>query len=301
MAEPTAGPRLDLTVAVCQFGPAFGEVAQNVKRSLALIEEAAGQGAELVILPELCSSGYAFQSAREVAGLAEPVPDGPTVRQWQQAASDLHVHVIAGLPERQGPACFNAAVVLGPDGHVGTYRKTHLYRHEKLYFEPGDLGFPVFRLAGARVGVLICYDLRFVEAARLLMLQGADLVAVPTNWVPGFDRKPGEPPPAPGSTMHTRVVQVLANLHQLFMACADRTGEERGVRFIGESLIVGPGGELLAGPAGMTEEAVLVSRLDLVQARVGKIKNELDDTVRERRTDLYDEMLGYRRHPRGFF
>ena len=152
--------------------------------SLRMIEEAADQGARLIVLPELCNSGYVFESREEAFELAEPVPDGPTARAWAEIAARRHLHIVAGISKRTDDALYNSSVVIGPDGFIGRFRKVHLWNEENLYFEPGDVGYPVFKTPLGRIGTFICYDCWFPESFRLCALQGADIVCVPTNWVP---------------------------------------------------------------------------------------------------------------------
>jgi predicted amidohydrolase len=164
--------------------PSIGDVVANVAHSINLIAKAASQGAELVVLPELSNSGYVFQSRAEAFELAEPIPSGPTTAAWAAATAEHGLYLVAGICERDGDKLYNSAVVIGPEGYIGTFRKVHLWNAENLYFEPGNLGFPVFHTPIGRIGVAICYDGWFPEAYRLAALQGADIVCVPTNWVP---------------------------------------------------------------------------------------------------------------------
>ena len=143
-----------LTIACIQMQPSFGDVALNVERSLQLIDKAVEKGANLVVLPELCNTGYMFASREEAFAIAEEVPAGPTVAAWIACAARHRLHLVAGICEREGASLYNSAVVIGPDGFVGTFRKMHLWNEEALYFEPGDLGFPVFQTPIGRIGVL---------------------------------------------------------------------------------------------------------------------------------------------------
>src|SRR5918994_3583883 len=171
-------------IACIQMEPIVGEKDRNLQKSLAMIEEAASEGARLIVLPELCDSGYVFESRDEAFEFAEPVPDGPTSRAWSEAAARHDLYLVAGISERAGDVLYNSSVVIGPRGHLGTFRKVHLWNEENLYFEPGDIGFPVFRTPLGRIGTFICYDCWFPESFRLCALQGADIVCVPTNWEP---------------------------------------------------------------------------------------------------------------------
>ena len=183
----------EVQISCIQFEPRIGETEQNVATSVSLIGDAAAGGSKLIVLPELCNSGYVLNSREEAYELSETVETGNSIAAWRAAAADMDVHIVAGFIERQDDRLYNSAVVLGPKGLIGTYRKNHLWNAEALYFERGDLGFPVFHTPFGRIGVLICYDGWFPEAWRLLALQGADLVCVPTNWVPMAEQPANSP------------------------------------------------------------------------------------------------------------
>jgi predicted amidohydrolase len=171
-------PESKLKVACAQMEPRVGEKERNVARTLELIAQAAAAKANLIVLPELCNSGYVFQTREEAFALAEPIPDGPTTKAWIAAAAKHGMIVIAGVTERDGDNLYNAAVVVGPKGYIGTYRKNHLWGAENLFFEPGNLGMPVFHIGAGRIACAICYDIWFPETFRLAALQGADLLCV---------------------------------------------------------------------------------------------------------------------------
>lgn len=275
-----------IEIACIQTAPVIGEKAANVARCLALIEQAAERGARLIVLPELCNSGYMFESRSEAFALAEAVPDGPTTQAWCEIAARRGLHIVAGIAERAGPVLYNSAVLIGPDGYIGSFRKVHLWAAENLYFEPGDLGFPVYRTPIGRIGMAICYDGWFPETYRLCALQGADIVCVPTNWVP----IPGQDPKR--EAMANILVMAAAHSNSLFIACADRVGVERGQVFEGQSLIVGPSGWPVAGPASRDGEEIVYAAVNLADARRQRNWNDFNQVMRDRRTDVYDEMLG---------
>ncbi|KGD88172.1 hydratase [Achromobacter sp. RTa] len=268
------------------MAPAIGEVAANVARSIELAEEAAARGARLVVLPELANTGYMFESREEAYALAEPVPEGPSSRAWIELAGRLGIYLVAGIAERCGDRLYNSALVAGPQGYIGTYRKLHLWGDENLYFEAGDLGLPVFHTELGRLGVAICYDGWFPEVYRLLALRGADLVAVPTNWVP----MPGQTPDGPAMAHALAIAGAHSN--GLTVVCADRVGVERGQPFVGRSLIVGSQGWTAAGPASADREEILLAAVDLKAARRGRQLNAFNHVLRDRRRDVYDERLG---------
>lgn len=275
-----------VTVACIQFEPGFGDVTGNVARSSAQIARAASQGAGLVVLPELCNTGYVFKSRAEAFALAEPVPGGPTVDAWAALAAAHGLYIVAGICERDGAKLYNSAVVIGPEGYIGTFRKVHLWNEENLFFEPGNLGFPVFHTPIGRIGVAICYDGWFPEAYRLAALQGADIVCVPTNWVPIPGQAEGR------EAMANILAMAAAHSNSLYIACADRIGVERGQPFEGQSLIVSYTGWPVAGPASRDGEEIVLAEIDLGKARRARNWNAFNQVLRDRRSDLYDEMLG---------
>ncbi|HEX6984906.1 MAG TPA: nitrilase family protein [Planctomycetaceae bacterium] len=286
MSERKTRDEATVTIACVQMGPVVGEKERNLRRSLERIEEAAGKGARLVVLPELCTSGYVFESRAEAFALAEEVPSGPTCRAWADIARREGLHIVAGIGERDGEALYNAAVVIGPSGYVGKFRKVHLWNEENLFFEPGNLGFPVFRTPFGRIAAFICYDGWFPESYRLCALQGADLVCIPTNWVP----VPGQANNR--EAMANILCMAAAHSNSIFVAAADRVGSERGQPFIGQSLIVDCTGWPVAGPASPDREEIIYAEVNLADARRKRNWNEYNQVLRDRRTDVYDEMLG---------
>jgi N-carbamoylputrescine amidase len=287
--DSSASTTLDeakIRIACIQMQPAIGEVEANVVYSIGLIDRAVERGAKLVVLPELSNTGYVFQSRDEAFALAEPVPAGPTVRAWSEVAAKHKVHLVAGICERDGAKLFNSAVLIGPNGYIGTFRKVHLWNEENLYFEPGDLGFPVFHTAIGRIGMAICYDGWFPETFRLAALQGADIVCVPTNWVPIPGQVEGR------EAMANILAMAAAHSNSIYIACADRVGTERGQPFEGQSLIVSFTGWPVAGPASRDKEEILVAEVALGEARRARNWNAFNQVLRDRRSDIYDEMLG---------
>lgn len=273
-------------VACVQMEPRVGQKHENVAKSLRYIEEAAKNGAALVVLPELANTGYVFADRDEAFALAENLPNGETVQTWADAARRLGVHIVAGIAEREGNGLYNSAVFVGPSGYIGTYRKLHLWNNEHVFFEPGNRGVLVFHSALGRIAIAICYDGWFPEVYRLAATQGADIVCVPTNWVP----MPGQPTERPA--MATTLTMAAAHSNGLMIACANRTGIERGQPFIGQSLIVGGDGWPLAGPASQDREEILYAAIDLQRTRSGRTLNTFNHVLRDRRTDVYDPMLG---------
>ncbi|NMK48796.1 nitrilase family protein [Achromobacter sp. Bel] len=291
-SDPQHSPEQATWVASVQMAPVIGEVAANVARSAELVEQAAAQGARLVVLPELANTGYVFESREEAYALAEAVPGGPSSQAWIALAQRLGIYLVAGIAERCGDRLYNAALIAGPAGYIGTYRKLHLWGDENLYFEAGDLGLPVFHTELGRLGVAICYDGWFPEVYRVLAVRGADIVAVPTNWVP----MPGQTPDGP--VMAHALTIAGAHSNGLTVVCADRVGTERGQPFVGRSLIVGSQGWTAAGPASVDQEEVLLAPIDVKASRRARQLNDFNHVLRDRRCDLYDEQLGAGDAPR---
>jgi N-carbamoylputrescine amidase len=268
-------------VACCQLAPRVGDKRFNLEKTADFITRAAGQGATVVVLPELSNSGYVFESRAEAQSLADAYQDGETTALWAGLAKDLGLHIVAGFAERAGAALFNSAAVIGPSGRIGLFRKVHLWGDENLYFVPGDLGFPVFATEHGTISVGICYDGWFPEFYRSCALRGAELICVPTNWVP----IPGQDPSR--EAMANILTMASAHTNSVYIAAADRVGVERGQQFIGQSLIASYSGWPLGGPASATEEQIVIADLDLAQARRARRWNDFNQILRDRRPEAY--------------
>jgi predicted amidohydrolase len=240
-------------VAVAQTEPRLGEKERNLDACLGRLHDAAAQGAELLVLPECATSGYMFDSEEEAARLAEEIP-GPSTEAFAQACRELGLHLVVGLLERDGDRLRNSAVLIGPDGIVGSYRKTHLpFLGVDRFTVAGD-EYPVFDTPLGRIGLEVCYDLRFPEATRALALNGADIVAHPTNF------------PLAARVQTELITVARAAENRIYLLTANRVGKERWAEFSGWSQIVDPFGRRLA-EAGETEEALLVAEVDIEKAR----------------------------------
>jgi len=168
-------------IAVIQAAAPWADPGMMRERTFRLLREAASRGATLAVLPELCTISYDFRSREHVEPHAESV-QGPSIAGWREIARQTGMHIVAGFPERAGDRLYNSAALIGPAGLIGTYRKAHLYHFERDIFTPGDSGFQAWDTPVGRIGVLICYDLRFAEAVRILLLRGAQILCVPTTW-----------------------------------------------------------------------------------------------------------------------
>jgi predicted amidohydrolase len=270
-----------LRVAAIQLSPVIGELEENRARAARAVEEAASRGAKLVVLPELCVSGYVFADLDEALASSEPLT-GETVKSWQSLAARHRLTIVGGICEQHDSgALHNAAVVVEGAGLVAVHRKTHLWDREQLVFTPGSQRSPVVETASGRIGVAICYDSFFPEVMRGLALGGAEVIVVPMN-------SPATDPPFEPLPIEVSLVIASAAVNRVFVIQADRTGRERGVDWAEASVIVDPDGRLLAGPA--TGSAVLVADLDLEQAR-DKSYGDRNDVLADRRVDLYETRL----------
>ena len=258
-------------------------VEGNKGRAADAVTSAFAEGANLVVLPEMMVPGYVGDRQRLLA-VAEPVP-GPSTDEWGELAAQGGGYIVGGLCERDQDRLFNTAVVVGPDGKLlGHYRKTHLFGEEKQVFAPGDLGFPLVTTEFGTIGVCVCYDLRFVEVVRLMALQGADLICVPTAWIVGFDELRWD---SEGMSPQGRATEVQANLSQVFIAAASQVGSHDDYEFLGSSILIDPRGRRVLGPLPALEEEVTVATIDLDETHRSQARSELVTPRADRRTDIY--------------
>lgn len=283
-----------IKIACCQIEPHVGQKEENVDKTIRFAKEAANHGAHIILLPELANTGYVFETREEAFDLAEVVPGGETSRRWEEFARDRGVYLAAGIAEREGSQLYNSSVLIGPDGYIGSYRKLHLWNREKLFFEPGDLGLPVFHTPLGRMAMYVCYDMWFPEITRIYALQGVDLILNVTNWVAGSEAERD-------SRVTEAVCVANAHLSSIFIAAADRIGVERGQPFLGRSMIASPTGEVLAGPASFDGEEIIYAECNLAEARTRKRRTRLNHVVHDRRTDVYDVLLGYDEEYRPYY
>jgi N-carbamoylputrescine amidase len=287
--------RHNLRIGVVQMAMA-DDAEDNTRKAESLVRRAAADGAELICLPELFRSRYFCQTEDyDRFALAEPVP-GPTTERFARMADELDVAIVLSLFEERAPGLYHntAALVDGPHGYLGKYRKMLIpddpRYYEKFYFTPGDLGFKVYPARQARLGLLVCWDQWYPEAARLTALMGAQVLVYPTaiGWHP-------EERDAVGAAQHN-AWETMQRSHAIangcFVIAANRTGFEPdpggdgGIQFWGQSFVVGPDGTILAR-AGEDEETVLVVDLGLdgiARQRQGW------PFLRDRRIDAYADL-----------
>jgi predicted amidohydrolase len=266
-----------MRVAAVQMDVKILEKERNLERILAHLERAARAGAKLVVFPECALCGYGFASREEALPAAEEVP-GPSTERILAAAKTLGCTAIVGLLERAGKQIFNSALVVTPQGVLGTYRKLHLpCLGIDWHAAPGDKPFPVFPTPHGRIGISICYDCSFPESGRILKLKGAQILAIPANFPVGSDIWEHTPP-------------VRASENHLYVIASDRVGEERGFRFAGHSQIVDFTGKKLA-EAGETEETIIYGHIDPAAADCNRVVRQPGvweyDRIAARRPEMY--------------
>ena len=268
-------------IACVQMDVEIGDVEANRRKIVERIKESAERAAQLVIFPECALTGYCFESLEEAVPFAESV-DGPSANIIAEACNQTNTHAVVGFIEKDGPGFYNSAMLVGPNGLVGCYRKVHMpYIGIDRFLTPGDKPFAVFELPFGRVGINICYDVSFPESARMLKLLGAELVILPTNW-PGGARRTAE------FVVNTRALENHFNF-----AAVDRVGTERGWKFIGRSKVIDFNGETLA-EAGGEDEEILFVEVDLQQANNNRIVNVAGsyeiDRIADRRPEFYNSI-----------
>jgi len=255
-----------MKVGFAQFKPKFGDKEYNLGKISDLARQAK---AELLVFPEMCTTGYVVKNKAELKGLAESIPGGPTVKQLSKISKETGTTLIVGMPELQSKKVFNSVVVISPQGYITRNQKSHLFFEEFKYFEPGVNKPVIFKWRGFKIGLGICYDYMFPEYWRTLALQGADLFCNSANFIYNYGFK---------------MMQARSLENGVFGICADRIGMERGVKFRGGSEIVDNRGEVVK-KAGIGEK-IYVADLDLKKSR-DKKWNPYNDVLKDRRPELY--------------
>ncbi len=264
-----------MRVGYFQYCPEFGAPAHNLDKIQDTLD---GINADIIVLPELALTGYFFEDRKEVKNFAEDVVDSKTVNTLSAFCKANDFHLVIGIAERQNGKLYNSALVIGPFGSIHIYRKIHLFNTEKEYFDPGDTPLGIVSIRGAKVGVMICFDWAFPEVARVLALQGADIICHPSNLVLTYCQK----------TMLSRSLE-----NSVYSITANRTGREirphSELLFTGQSQIVGPNGEIIACSDSEQEE-VLVEDINLALARDKSITAN-NDLFGDRRSEFYNSLF----------
>jgi len=256
-----------------QFNPSFGDRRGNVDR---VVSALSGRDFDLIVLPELFNTGYQFTSREEVASLAEEIPGGYTTSALVDLSKSKGCYIVAGLAEKAAGRYFNSAIITGPEGYIGSYRKTHLFYEENLWFSPGDTGFRVWDTDTGRIGIMICFDWFFPESARVLTVMGAEVIAHPANLV-----LPYCPDGMPIRCLENAVYAITANR----TGTEDRSPDRKPLHFIGSSQITGTRGEIIFR-ANESEDVFFTAELDLARAR-NKDFNEYNNILKDRNPHHY--------------
>ena len=277
-----------LRVATVQMQPELLDLDGNLARVIDHARQAAAREARLIVFPEIVLSGYVV-SPDEADALAQPVP-GPATQAVARACAEDDIHVVLGMLERDADGTlFNTSVLLGPTGLLVRYRKTHLpLLGVDRYLAAGDDIIPPVVTTAGRLGLLICYDLRFPEPCRVLALLGAQVIALSTAW------------PAAGMLYPEFIARSRAAENRVYLLAANRCGEERGTRYLGRSVIVAPDGEILAEGSPDREET-LFAEIDPAlsdEKRLVYAAGEYElDLWGDRRPELYAPIAGDSHHP----
>lgn len=271
-----------MKIAAVQMDFQIANVPGNLSRMISKVHETHAAGATLTIFPECALTGYCFDSIEEALPFTESLP-GPSVNQFAAVCRELSVHVVYGLLERDGQHVYNALALVGPGGLIGSYRKIHLpYLGVDRFTDYGDRPFTVHDINGVKVGLNICYDGGFPESSRIMALEGADLIVLPTNW------------PAAGHLTADHAIITRAIENTVYYAAVDRIGEERGVSFIGKSRICDPLGKTLA-VADHTNDAILYAEIDVARARnkhhIRTAGTNEVNRIADRRPEMYGKLV----------
>ncbi|MEN2740644.1 carbon-nitrogen hydrolase family protein [Microbacterium sp. X-17] len=287
-------------IATCAMrGSLDGE--QNLERILSIIDEAADAGADLIVFPEISLQGYPFIADKasttavleEVYRTAESVPDGPRVRAIEAKAISRRIHVAYGLTEAGIGAgvVFDTAVLTGPSGHIGRYRKVHLTPSEQVIWRPGN-DWPVFETAIGRIGLLICYDKTWPESCRELTLRGAELLVMPTAY--SYGRVPANTDPRDGvnAQQYQLFDRARAAENQRWLVSSNYVGNIGRAEFFGLSQIIDPLGRVIAS-TGFSDEGLVMAEIDVRGGIADAMAKSLGArALRDRRSDTYLAIRG---------
>lgn len=271
-----------LRIAVCQLPLNIDSPEGNLHLAESAIGEAAGKGAALVVLPELTNSGYAFQSLAEVKERATTL-DGAVIQKWSELAHELDITIVGGLAINEGGEFFNTSVVIDESGLRGWYQKVHFWNNEPDFFTPGTEEPLVIDTKFGRLATMVCYDLEFPEWVRLALLADAAILALPTNWPDGGLST--DPTP-----MEAVRAQAAASQNKMVVAAADRTRDERGVRWSSASIIADSDGVIhaISDRSRLNEMQILVADVEIPTDRKIGPRNDLRE---DRRPELYGKVL----------
>ena len=268
-----------MQISAVQMDVQFADAAENLKAMSKVVVQEASLGSQLVIFPECFTTGYCFDSKGQAIACAEDL-QGPTVQAVIEIAKQSDCGIVFGMLEKSGDLLFNVAVLVGPQGVIGSYRKVHLpFLGVDRFTTHGDRPFEVFEFEGVKIGLLICYDGGFPEASRELALAGADVIVLPTNWPRGAEY------------MSAFSVNSRAMENGVYFVAVNRIGNENGFGFIGQSRIAGPYGETMCH-ADHADEEVLRTQISVDRSRQKQIVRVPGKHIIDRFADRRPEMYG---------
>jgi len=258
-----------VNIGFIQCAPVLGEKQATIKKIDRLID--CGNTADILVLPELCNSGYNFTSYEQAWESSEVIENSIFVKFLESKCKQCNFYVVSGLNERDNDVLYNTAILVGPKGYIGKYRKLHLFMNEKDFFRPGDLGLPIFDIEFGKIGMLVCFEWIFPEAWRILALKGAEIICHPSNLVlQGFAQK---------------AVPLHALTNRVYIVTANRIGQEGDLAFTGLSIIANPKGDIIA-QASQKKEEIGIADIDTTLAR-DKMITPRNDIFRDRRPQEY--------------
>ncbi|WP_409310197.1 nitrilase-related carbon-nitrogen hydrolase [Pectobacterium sp. B1J-3] len=279
-------PIAPFLAAAIQFEPTLAAKENNVRQLLAMVEQAAQQGARLITTPEMATTGYCWYDRREIAPMVETVP-GETTERFTELAQRYQCYIVLGMPEVDTTTSlyYNSAVLIGPEGVIGCHRKSHPYISEPKWAAAGDLGHQVFDTPIGRIGMLVCMDIHYPETARLLALGGADIICHISNWL-------AERTPAP-----YWISRAMEN--SCYVIESNRWGLERGVQFSGGSCIIEPNGDIAA--VVDDGDGVALAQVDISRSRERQVLGQ--PVFSQRRPHDYQTLLSdsFLWNPQDFF
>jgi len=260
---------MNARISIIQFQPVLAEPAENIRRLEPLLD--AVQDSRLIVLPELSNSGYNFSGFEEAFRCSEAVGERGVFQDFLLTmAKTKGIYIVSGINEREGDKLYNTAILVGPEGLVGKYRKMHLFMNEKDIFQKGNAGLPVFDIGELKIGMMICFDYLFPEPWRILAQNGADLICHPSNLLT--------------ENAH-RCIPGISLMNRIYIATANRTGTEGQLTFNGSSLFTDPGGRIIV--MASPDKTEIISSVIDTQLSANKMITLRNHVFDDRRPDVY--------------
>jgi len=261
-----------ITAGFYQFHPKFGQIKKNLGRVISALSSVT---ADVIVLPELPFTGYLFKDRDETFELAEDLQNSPTIERLSKLCHERDFYLVTGFAEKSRNKVYNSALLIGPEGLLHTYHKLHLFNTEKACFDPGNLPLKVVEIRGIRIGMMVCFDWAFPEVARILAIQGADVLCHPSNLVLAYCQQ----------AMTTRCLE-----NSVFAITANRFGPDTRnhgeITFTGQSQIVAPDGSVMYRSLPDRED-LFITTIDIEKAR-DKWLTHKNHVLNDRRPEFYE-------------